>query len=264
MNPKFKEWACSLSGCDGGDPSAPIWLCGIEWGYGKSRSDTEEKYDQKVSSYYFTELPNEISKGKFTPSKNYVWREEITYPFGISAAKLFMAVNGHSENYLRLETVCEDTRLFKLNLYPIAFRSTDYDLWQKYKIAELTGIESKEVYRAWCFVNRFPAIAEEVRKYSPKIIIGLGISYLVDFFTCFAGPGGSDNIHTGNVQSKSASRTYYWSKINDGKTLLVVVPFFSSPHGLNSDEILQQVGKEIFGLRHSLESTNKAIHATGS
>lgn len=28
----FKEWACSLSGCDGGDINADTWLCGIEWG----------------------------------------------------------------------------------------------------------------------------------------------------------------------------------------------------------------------------------------
>ena len=28
----FKKWACSLSGCDGGNLMADTWLCGIEWG----------------------------------------------------------------------------------------------------------------------------------------------------------------------------------------------------------------------------------------
>lgn len=32
MQQQVKEWACSFSGCDGGNPNAPIWLCGIEWG----------------------------------------------------------------------------------------------------------------------------------------------------------------------------------------------------------------------------------------
>jgi len=29
---RFYEWATSLSGCDGGNTEADIWLCGIEWG----------------------------------------------------------------------------------------------------------------------------------------------------------------------------------------------------------------------------------------
>lgn len=255
---KFKEWACSFSGCDGGDPQAPIWLCGIEWGYGKNRSETQEEYEQKVSQYYSTELPEEISKGAFTPSKSYLWKEGIKYPFGKSVAKLFMAINGLSvENYLELESKCKDTRLFKLNLYPVAFRSTSYDLWQKYSIGNLTGLESKDVYRTWCFINRFPAIADEVKKYKPKIILGVGVGYLTDFFTCFAGPRGSDSINVKQIQSKSSNgtvaRTYYWSKINDGQTLLAVIPFFSSQYGLNSNDLLQEIGNDLFSLQKSLE-----------
>ncbi len=169
-----------------------------------------------------------------------------------------MAVNGLPvENYGKLESECKDTRLFKLNLYPIAFRSTSYNLWQKYSIGELTGLESKDVYRVWCFVNRFPAIADKVKIYKPKMIIGVGVGYLTDFFACFAGPRGSDSIHIKQVQSKSSNaavaRTYYWSKINDGQTLLAVIPFFSSQYGLNSNELLQEVGNELFGLQKSLE-----------
>ncbi len=32
----FKDWACSLSGCDGGNLKADTWLCGIEWGGGSA------------------------------------------------------------------------------------------------------------------------------------------------------------------------------------------------------------------------------------
>jgi hypothetical protein len=30
MNKKFQDWACSFSGCDGGNLEAGVWLCGIE------------------------------------------------------------------------------------------------------------------------------------------------------------------------------------------------------------------------------------------
>lgn len=258
INSQFKEWACSLSGCDGGNPQSPIWLCGIEWGYAKNRGETDEEYGKKVAEYYSDELPDEISRGKYSPKKKFVWSEHLAYPFGISAAKLFMALNGYSvKDYSELASKYKDLNLFKLNLYPIAFRYTGYDLWEKYSISKYTGLDSKDVYRAWCFINRFPAISEEVRKYSPKIIIGVGISYLVDFFTCFAAPYGTENIYTRIIQAKSAndsaSRTYYWSRINEGKTILAVVPFFSSRYGLNSNELLQQVGNEIFELRKSID-----------
>jgi len=46
----------------------------------------------------------------------------------------------------------------------------------------------------------------------------------------------SNNKHT---------RKYYWARINGGKTTLVVVPFFSGSRGLNSNYLLQEMGKDI-------------------
>ena len=40
VSPQFRAWACSLSGCDGGNPNAPLYLCGIEWGLGKESVNT--------------------------------------------------------------------------------------------------------------------------------------------------------------------------------------------------------------------------------
>ncbi len=34
LKKEFIQWATSLSGCDGGNPEADIWLSGIEWGGG--------------------------------------------------------------------------------------------------------------------------------------------------------------------------------------------------------------------------------------
>jgi len=49
LDRNIKEWACSLSGCDGGNIEGDIWLCGIEWG-GASGSDYYEK--QVMRDYY--------------------------------------------------------------------------------------------------------------------------------------------------------------------------------------------------------------------
>lgn len=65
----FKEWACSLSGCDGGNLDADTWLCGIEWGRGS--------YDDGI--YYKEYLPEEIRKGKVNLEKSlFDWKDSIT------------------------------------------------------------------------------------------------------------------------------------------------------------------------------------------
>ncbi|MEC4686653.1 MAG: hypothetical protein VST71_13100 [Nitrospirota bacterium] len=51
MNENMRLWACSLSGCDGGNINSDIWLCGIEWGGGSD------------GNYYEKDLPQEINKG---------------------------------------------------------------------------------------------------------------------------------------------------------------------------------------------------------
>jgi len=45
----FKEWACSFSGCDGGDLKSPVWLCGIEWGFSNPDGLTGEEYEEGMS-----------------------------------------------------------------------------------------------------------------------------------------------------------------------------------------------------------------------
>lgn len=254
VNTDFREWACSLSGCDGGDPSAPIWLSGIEWGYSKKRGQSEEEYEAAITKYYIDELPHEMKRGSFTPSNRYDWPASLSYRFGISTAKLYMAINGFDvEDYPSIEDRCEDTRLFKANLYPIPFRFTRDYLWDEFKLSETTGLASKEAYRVWCILNRFPAIATEVRKHAPELIVCTGITCVADFFACFAGGGPTENINVGKLISNSSagaeSRRFYWSIINEGRTILAVVPFFSGRYGLNSNSLLQDLGSQLAVLR---------------
>ena len=115
----FVEWTCSLSGCDGGNPDAPIWICGIEWGFSKRDGDPE--------NYYKNILPHEITKGAYTPpSQKYDWDESVKFIYGRAIAKLYASINGESvSNYLEVIKKCDGSEIFKLNLYPIAFNSTD-------------------------------------------------------------------------------------------------------------------------------------------
>jgi len=237
MKGKIKEWASSLSGCDGGNIKADTWLCGIEWGGGS------------VEGYYETQLRQEIEKGAGPVNlKSFDWNDSLTYKYGLSFAKLYTAINGEEvEDYAKVTelTGCE---LFKLNLYPIAFDSTDHDLWHKNKLDEITGFKSKLIFNTWCLFNRFPAFAKLRKEHKPKLIIGTGVDYLRDFLMFFGAAECVSNLHSGKIEADSEAnkydRTFYWVHL-DGGTLLVVIPFFSGRYGLNSNVLLQKMGERI-------------------
>jgi len=240
MKENLREWACSLSGCDGGNVKADTWLCGIEWGGGSNNDGI----------YYTDELPNEISNGAVTlQSIKFDWKDSLTYTYGRSFAKLWTVINddnGKAENYRDVSSL-DGSQLFKLNLYPIAFDSTDHDLWHKYNLDKITGFENKYLFNTWCFFNRFSAYSKLREEHKPKLIICTGVDYLRDFLMCFVGNENIDQLNVGSVEGKSEKnkyiRKYYWVKANG--TLIVIIPFFSGRYGLNSDFLLEQVGQAI-------------------
>ena len=245
----FKEWACSFSGCDGGDLNSPVWLCGIEWGYSNSDGKTDEEYQEDMRIDYSQRLPAQIAQGAYEPT-NLVYFEEKRwkFPYVRNVAKLYGALKGMNvEEVDRTKT--SDWKIFHMNLYPIAFNNESDELWDTYKLAEVTGLESKQIYRTWCLLRRFPWIADQVREHKPKLVIGTGVGYLTDFIVCCGGSGIVDNIHketiVGNPDKKETStRTMYWTKVSD-ETTLVVTPFPSGRFGLNSNALLQKFGDRI-------------------
>ena len=136
-----------------------------------------------------------------------------------------------------------------MNLYPIAFRHTGFELWDTFKMEKLTGFKDKELYRIWCFFNRLPWYAKLAATEKPELIICTGVSYLTDFVACFAGNEGLETpLQTGTIQPASANnkkeRRYYWGRLKTG-TILAVIPFFSGSNGLNSYHLLGEMGKEL-------------------
>ena len=136
-----------------------------------------------------------------------------------------------------------------MNLYPIAFRRVANYLWERYGLAETTGLETKKEYREWCRSNRFPRFAEIIQERKPTLIIGTGKSYLDDFILFCGGTDTNTEIHHQEIvgypeSPEKSTRTLYWAKIGS-KTTLAVIPFPSGPYGLNSNALLQKFGDRI-------------------
>lgn len=238
MEEKIKEWACSFSGCIGGNIEADTWLCGIEPA-GGSQGD-----------YYTRDLSSEIKNGRVdAPSGEYDWQASFSYRYGVSFAKLYTAIKGDNvEDYKQPDKKGE---LFGLNLYPIAFDSVDPTLWNKYGLKDKTGFESKYLFNTWCFFNRFPFFENLLKEHSPELIICTGISYLRDFIAFFNGAKPVEKLYEARISPQSEKnkyeRYYYWVKLQPGP-LLVIVPFFGGRYGLNSNYLLQKMGEKISAL----------------
>ncbi|MFK3872129.1 hypothetical protein [Pseudoalteromonas rhizosphaerae] len=242
MLEKIKPWVCSFSGCDGGNPEADIWLCGIEWGL-----------DSAAANEYYERLKLQMQRGVVPVKKtDFDWEDSISYPYGVRFAKLYQAIQQQPVASYRNVKQLSGQRLFKLNLYPIAFNSTADDLWHQHGFDTVTGFASKYLFNNWCFFNRFPFYTALRKQYQPKLIICTGVNYLKDFLMFFAGADGVDSIQSEIISVDTGEkRTLYWSKI--GKSLLVVVPFFSGRWGLNSDDLLHAFGNRVTQLQHEIE-----------
>ncbi len=219
----FKKWACSYSGCDGGNPDGKIWFCGIEPG-GKFDFDLKD-----VSQ------PPERPKKFFKSS-----------PYNQNTAKLYAAiVKKNLEGYRKLDVFTRDSNSFKLNLYPINLPGDRDDFWKKPHF-EKTGIPTKEIYRAWCQENRFPQIRNWMKQHSPKLIVATGSSYQLDFLLAF---GGIEFIYKElppvKLSEEHENISLYFLSVNDGKTLLAITPFLGGRYGLNSYEKIRRAGEKI-------------------
>jgi hypothetical protein len=237
MDKNLEKWACSFSGCDGGNPNSNIWLCGIEWGY-------ENATEEQREDYYKYGLANEIKQGEHKLDKNYNFftDESMKFPFNLAFAKLYSALQ--SEDGEVSSVIKKSNELLKLNLSPIAFRKDDNCLWNE-DIIQTTGFKTKVDFVKYLnSLNRFKSIRNE---YKPKLIICIGNSYKNDFLKCFFG---EENIQLNEEalkpedSNKNQNKRYMYHAKHNG-TLLVVTPFSTSSNGLNSDFLIQEAGRKI-------------------
>ncbi len=228
----FERWATGYSGFEGGNPRGPIWFCGIEWG-GNESGDGFVFGD--------AEILNSISAGKLS--------EFLQHKYSQNMVKLYAALVGEDPgNYkkvaLQKSVFDMDSDLFKLNLYPLSFPAEDDNLWEEWHF-EKTGLPTKPLYRAWCQIHRFAKFTEWTRHYAPKLIIGTGLSHDKDFVMAFDGVSKFFKSVAATKTETVSNMSLKWLPINDGRTILAIVPFLGGWHGLHSDMQLAAFGQRI-------------------
>ncbi|NVK25957.1 MAG: hypothetical protein HWE10_13605 [Gammaproteobacteria bacterium] len=248
---KINEWLASYSGCDGGNiQSSELWLSGIEWGYEKKDGQTQDEQYESVIKYHKTDTARDIEKGFTEPYSNkFAMHENINGTFGRNTAKLITAIMGQPvSEYVETSKEMGDSKIFKVNLYPAAMPATHGKYWRACGLHDVTGFETKGEYKQACKDIRFPFFREQIKQYTPKLILTTGVSYLDDFRKCFTELESSGEFESieikGNSDKNSYARILRWCWITD-KTLFVNTPFVTGAYGLNSDYLLQTFGEKI-------------------
>ena len=168
LDKKFKEWTNSFSGCTGGrlHKKGGVWICGIEPG-GETKNLKEQILEEdhveppKVNGF------EEVKK----------WSKNSSLRKGIEG--LLKKIFKDKDDFL-------NARLVLFNLFPIAFRSTDPNLWTK-NMYKITGLPTKEDYTSLCRLYRFQRFNELRKKYAPKVIICSGVGRRSDYLLAFFG-----------------------------------------------------------------------------
>ncbi len=225
-NKNLEKWANSYSGCDGGDISSDVWLCGVEWGW-----NIKDATDEEREKYYKEELPEEIQNGEVKLDTDYDFFTDSIYPFNTAFKKVFKELSFPE-------------KLLKLNMSPISFNGDKDTLWTQ-NLVNATGFETKNDFMSYIMsLNRFTKIRTENK---PKLIVCVGVQRKDDFSKTFFGDENlnptQETIRPADDNGNQDNRYIYHVKHDN--TLLVVIPFSTSPKGIQSDYLLKEVGKTI-------------------
>jgi hypothetical protein len=222
-----------FDGCDNDCPGsldAPaVWVFGIEPG--------DSIADKLARSKAGTDQNPSVSQ-------SYSVERQLKWPFNQKAFKLLAAIEGETD-YKAFATkkqpfVEGSEGYFKGNIYPFACNNVAE--WSS-EIAAEVGC-NKQTYIQWCNDHRIPVIHSWVKKYQPKVFIGVGASYKTIFSRAVFGR--EVDLKEILISGKSQVKTIF-SHIEDGYTL-VVIPHFSGPYGMNCNKSIQGAGQYIAGL----------------
>lgn len=244
----FYRWAKGFSGCDGGNlEKADTWLCGLEWG--TSDSNIEE---------YYKKIKKQIKDGFVDPqvtNGKYIFKDQNTYKFGYSFSKLYAVINQKKiDSYKEYTESLTGNEVFKLNLYPIAFSNFKNEQWNLQGFNNILPMfKTKESYKIWCKLNRFPVFKNTLEKHSKKNlkrVICIGITSVNDFIDAlYVSTINSKDLIVEkiitNKNKKQSDRRMYCARMENG-IYFYVIPFATSASGLNSDDLLEETGKIIY------------------
>lgn len=233
INKKIAEsMLVEFDGCDNDRPGSPespaIWVFGIEPGDSIADKLARSKAGSKLNS---------------SANQSYSIERQLKWPFNQKTFKLLAAIEGETDYKAfamrELPFVEGSEGYFKGNIYPCACNNVAE--WSS-ETADEIGC-SKEKYVQWCNEHRIPAIHTWVKKYQPKVFIGVGASYRMIFSRAVFGH--EVELEEIQIPGKSQVKTIYSHM--DNACRLVVIPHFSGPYGMNCNRSIQGVGQYVAG-----------------
>lgn len=223
---KYQKYLAGYNGCDGGNPNAPIWICGIEPGLSRQEFNSNDYLFRVADFDYFLDNCIEIPyRGEkfFQKYQN----EYSKWTFDQIVAKILCLIETNPikdyKRYLR-ELYSRNGKCFKINLYPLKkFRANDW--LEEYRKNFFDNINA---YWSWCQKKRFPFFKEQIKKYSSeltKILICTGLSFKDQFIGAFV--PSSSNITF--VENNASSFFILSDKDlnNYGIRKMYITPFFN-------------------------------------
>jgi hypothetical protein len=226
----FEKWGRGFSGCDGGNPCGEIWLCGIEYAGGDNKESIEQELMKDVSK----PPPPREDRGSF-----------LEYRYNRSTLKILCALAGgdvHCYKEFFHSDCCfaPHSRYFKLNLYPLGFKSISPSHWHGAH-AVLTGLQNKSDYQHWCQKERFPQLRSWAKDYSPKLIICTGKNSREDFFKAFCDPADTEIQDEQGIPGKPIQ----YAVTNAGRTLVAVTYFPGAPTASTATKTCQRLDDDL-------------------
>jgi len=218
---KIEKNENSFLGMDGGKINSDIWVCGVEFG-----SDIEQ-----MAEYYGSFVEHYLEKGLKVP-----YRTDCPSIFLKSTYDRFLAVLyinlfkdekkpipidvERIEDVLKKELYNESSKIFKLNLFPIAKK----DISWNDRIENELGI-SKKTYYGSLFNNRMDFMKQITQNFEPKLIICTSPKDYRDYFVEAFFENNEDINYSWDYLVINENKKFKISVYDNGKTKVVIAPF---------------------------------------
>lgn len=225
--PQFEKWALSCSGMVG-NPEGRYWFCGIEYG-GKDEEDRK---------YGYIEKPEEWNETFKADNKEEYWK----WPLYRKISKIMLAITKKgfdreiAREYQKKNLFIPGGDTFLMNIFPLSFHDRRSE-WTK-ELARKTGFEDRKYYENWCKDRRIKYLKAYYKHYrNVKMLLCFGKEFANYIIGSFLDKNASQNI----FHIKDIEIMHYI----DGSKHVFISPFLGGRNGLNKNEDLLKLGKEI-------------------
>ena len=131
-------------------------------------------------------------------------------------------ISNYKEESINNGLLCMKGVGYKMNAFPLSFKGRCSVMWGE-ETKKLIGLHSFEVYREWCIQERGKFFQNLASSHLPKLIVCTGITSTMEFIRFFGC----------NLETYREVNGINIASSNEGKTLVIIVPFFGGPYGIN-------------------------------